>query len=125
MALGFLLLDGSTRALPDKTLSKSTTPKVRTSIFGDGYVQRISAGLNPLEQKFTVSFSGRARTEIDDISSFLDFVKGVTSFNFTYPDTNGSNNETTIKVICKDYSTTYTHDEFYNLTATFDRVYEV
>jgi len=125
MALGFLLLDGTTRAQPDKNLSKNTKPRVRTSIFGDGYVQRLSAGLNPLEQTFSISFNGRAKAEIDDISTFLDTKKGVSSFDFTYPDTNGGSNETTVKVICSDYSTNYSHDEFYNLTATFNRVYEV
>lgn len=125
MALGFLLLDGSTRALPDRSLTKTTTPKVRTSIFGDGYSQRIAQGINSLNQSFSVSFQNRTKTEIDDISTFLDTVKGVTSFNFTYPDSNSGGNEATVKVICTTYSTTYANTDFYNLTATFNRVYEV
>jgi phage-related protein len=125
MALGFLLLDGNTRALPDRSLTKTTTPKVRTSIFGDGYSQRIAQGINSLEQNFNVAFQNRTKAEIDDISTFLDTVKGVTAFNFTYPDTNSAGNEVTIKVICTTYSTTYANSDFYNLTATFDRVYEV
>lgn len=125
MALGFLLLDGSTRALPDRSLTKTTTPKVRVSIFGDGYSQRIAQGINSLDQSFSVAFQNRTKAEIDDISTFLDTVKGVTAFNFTYPDTNSGGNEVTIKVICTTYSTTYANSDFYNLTATFDRVYEV
>jgi phage-related protein len=125
MAFGFLLLDGTTRAIPDKSLSKTTTPKIKESLFGDGYSQRLADGLNSLEQTFSISFQNRPVEEIDDISTFLDTMKGATSFDFTYPDSNGTGGETTVKVICKTHSTTYANDNFYNLTATFNRVYEV
>ena len=41
MAIGFLLLNGSTRAIPDKGFNRDDTPVVFTTKFGDGYEQRI------------------------------------------------------------------------------------
>jgi phage-related protein len=73
-----------------------------------------------------VSFVNREKTEIDDIVAFFDSLNGVTNFSFTIPDSNVDSvvKETTIKVVCEDYSLTYTNDEFYGCQATFRRVYE-
>lgn len=127
MAIGFLLLDGSTRAVPDKGFSRDDTPILFTSKFGDGYEQRVANGLNPLNSTFSLSFNTRAKAEIDDIIAFFTAKKGATPFSWTIPDTNGtenSNTETTIKVICEKWSQTYDYDNFYSASATFRRVYE-
>ena len=39
----------------------------------------------------------------------------------TIDDTNGAE---TIKVVCKTWSQTWDYDNFYSLSATFERVYE-
>lgn len=124
MAIGFLLLDGTTRAIPDKNLSKTTKPRVLKSNFGDGYELRIRDGINNLNQTFTVTFNNRPAAEIDDIVSFLDAKAGVTKFEYVYPNTNGAGNETAVKVVCEDYGITYSYDNYSSLTATFRRVYE-
>ena len=127
MAIGFLLLNGSTRAIPDKGFSRDDTPVMFNAKFGDGYEQRVLNGINPLQSEFTVSFTTRAKIEIDDIIALFTSKAGVTAFNWTIPDTNGtenSNTETTIKVVCDKWSQTYDYDNFYSASATFRRVYE-
>ena len=57
-----------------------------------------------------------------DIVKFFD-TRVAASFNFTIPDTNNSG-ETTIKVVCNSYNTTYNNDTTYSCSATFRRVYE-
>jgi phage-related protein len=39
----------------------------------------------------------------------------------TIDDTNGAE---TIKVVCKEWSQVWAYDDFYTLTAKFERVYE-
>jgi phage-related protein len=123
MALGFTDLT-ATQRIPDKAMSRQTKPKRYVANFGDGYEQRIAQGINPLDQTYSVTFNTRPKAEIDDIVAFFDSKKGVTNFAFTIPDTNGSGNETTIKVICEDYSISYDYDDYYSCNATLKRVYE-
>jgi phage-related protein len=127
MATGFTLLDGSTRAVPDKGFTRDDTPIIFKTTFGDGYEQRVANGINALSSKFSVSFNTRPKAEIDDIIAFFTSKNGVTAFNWTIPDTNGSENgntETTIKVVCENWSQTWDYDDFYTASATLLRVYE-
>lgn len=129
MAIGFEDLNGTVR-VPDKGLSVQNNPKVRIANFGDGYSQRISYGLNNLKQSFTVNFNDRTKAEINAIVSFFEDKQGVESFEFTIPysgDGVGDNetiSERVIRVLCVNWNQTYTYDEFYSLSATFERVYE-
>jgi len=108
---------------PDRNLQGVSKPRVLRMSFGDGYEQRIADGINTIARTFSVSFSPRHKEEIDDIVAFFDSKKAVTSFYFTYPDSNFSG-ERTISVICEDYNITYLKDHFYGCTATFKQVYE-
>jgi len=122
MALGFTDLT-STQRVPDKGLNSSNTPRTFTVEFGDGYEQRVANGINALAQSFSVSFNTRPKAEIDDIIAFFVNKAGVTAFSFTYADSNNSG-ETTIKVVCDDWSQSWDYDDFYSASATFRKVYE-
>lgn len=122
MALGFTDLT-STQRVPDKGLNSSNTPRTFTVEFGDGYEQRVANGINALAQSFSVSFDTRPKAEIDDIIAFFVNKAGVTAFSFTYADSNNSG-ETTIKVVCEDWSQSWDYDNFYSASATFRKVYE-
>lgn len=124
MAIGFTLLDGTTQAIPDRSLKHSSKPRVLTAKFGDGYEQRLADGINNIEQTFTLAFNNRTDDDIDDIVAFFDDKKGVTSFDYTYPDTNAGGGETTVRVVCDTYDTTFVNDEFSSCSATLRRVYE-
>lgn len=123
MAIGFTDL-GAVQRIPDKALTRNNKPRIIKIQFGDGYEQRIQEGINNINQEFAVSFTNRPKAEIDDIMAFLDNKAGTTAFDFTYPDTNASGAERTVKVVCEDYTQSYSYDDFYSCTATFRRVYE-
>ena len=128
--IGFTVPGVSGQVIPDKTLQRQTTPKVRVAQFGDGYQQRIADGLNSVTDVFTVNFVNRLKAEADDIEAFFRDKKGVTAFNFTFPDSNSSSNDsagnpvTTVKVICKKWSQQYGNSGSYSINAQFERVYE-
>jgi len=91
MAIGFIATNITTRKIrPDKSLSKSTTPKVRMVQFGDGYQQRIVDGINSNPEEYSVTFNNHTKADADDIDAFFQAQKGVSAFNFTVPDTNST-----------------------------------
>ena len=125
MAIGFIYT-GTTYATPDKSMTKSSTPRMRTAKFGDGYEQRIVDGINNLEESYSLSFKTRLKADIDDIVAFLDTKAGVTKFTLTLPDTNNTTRtgERDVKVVSTNYSVTYDYDNFYSLSLTLKRVFE-
>ena len=126
MALGFSTGSsfGSRTIIPDKGMTRSNEPLVFVAEFGDGYQQRVANGINNLKQEFSVSFATREKAEIDDIVGFFESTNGVTAFDITFPDTNASGNEETVKVYVTQFSQNWDYDNFYTLSATFRRVYE-
>ena len=126
MAIGFntTASHGNRDIVPDRSLARTSKPRVLRVQFGDGYEQRVAEGINNINESYAVTLNNRPKAEIDDVVAFLDSLNGVTAFNFTIPDTNGVGNETTIKVVCEDYGLTYNNDEGYSCSATFRRVYE-
>lgn len=122
MALGFDA--NGTQMRPDKSMKRIIKPKTRVANFGDGYEQRSSIGINSFKETYTVTFKNRAKAIIDDVVVFLNSKAGVTNFNFVIPDTNVGSGETTIKVVCEDYSISYDSGDYYSLTTKLRRVYE-
>ena len=122
MAIGFTDLTSTVRK-PDKSMTRSTKPKVLFAQFGDGYEQRLADGIYTLEETFQVSFNTRTKEEIDDIVAFFENKAGVTAFTYTIPDSNNSG-ETAIKVVCSTWNKTWAYGDYYSATATFKRVYE-
>lgn len=124
MTIGFIYT-GSTYATPDKSMSKSTQPRVLTANFGDGYEQRIADGINSLNETYSLSFKTRPKEFIDDIVAFLDTRKNVSKFLFTIPDSNNTTTgEKVVKVVATNYSVTYDYENFYSLSLSLKRVYE-
>ena len=121
MAIGFNVGGSLGQAIPDKGFTLTTKPRVHRADFGDGYSQRVGNGINVLGQSFSLNFSNREKADIDAITNFLDTKAGVTSFNFNYPESGG---ETTIKVLCTDWSQSWSYDNYYSLQLKLMRVYE-
>ncbi len=126
MTIGIKQTDGTLVATPDKSMSKSTAPRVLTANFGDGYEQRIADGINSLNETYSLSFKTRAKADIDDIVLFLDSQKNVSKFLLTIPDTNNTTRtgEKDVKVVATNYSVTYDYENFYSLSLSLKRVYE-
>tara|TARA_R100000655_G_scaffold61488_2_gene99889 strand:- start:488 stop:862 length:375 start_codon:yes stop_codon:yes gene_type:complete len=123
MAVGFTDLTSTVRR-PDKSMTRTSKPKIHLAKFGDGYEQRLADGINNLVESYAIAFNNRTKEEIDDIIAFFENKGGVTAFTYTVPDTNESGNEVAIKVVCSDWKKTYTFGDYYSATATFKRVYE-
>lgn len=124
MALGFDV--GGTLGVvnPDRGFTRKNTAKIFRAEFGDGYEQRIANGINNLGQTLDVSFVNRPKDEIDDIVNFFESKNGVSAFTFRIADTNDTGNEEAIKVYVEEWSQTWKYDDYYDLKATFKRVYE-
>ncbi len=126
MTIGIKQTNGTLVATPDKSMSKSSAPRVLTAKFGDGYEQRIADGINSLNETYSLSFKTRPKADIDDIVLFLDTQKNVSKFLFTMPDTNNTTRtgEKDVKVVATNYSVTYDYENFYSLSLSLKRVYE-
>ena len=129
MAIGFLIdtISPNLQVTPDRALTSTSTPRVLTARFGDGYEQRLADGINTLEQEYSISFVNRTKQEIDDITAYFTSLNGATSFNYVIDDSNATGspaNETTIKVVCQNWTQVYVNTDCYTCTATFKRVYE-
>ena len=126
MSIGIKQTNGTLVATPDRSMTKTSTPRMRTAKFGDGYEQRIVDGINNLEESYTLNFATRPKADIDDIVAFLDTNAGVTKFILTLPDTNNTTRtgERDVKVVSTNYSVTYDYGDFYSLSLTLKRVFE-
>ena len=69
--IGFIVsnISATVPVVPDRGLSRTSKPKVRSAKFGDGYEQRLADGLNSLEEDFSVTFTNRSKAEADDINA--------------------------------------------------------
>ena len=95
MAIGFTVAAiTDKKVVPDKTLTRQSTPRVRVQRFGDGYEQRSVDGINNINESYSLSFTNRDKTEADDILAFFDTNAAVTAFDFIVPDTNSTTTTT-------------------------------
>ena len=124
MAVGFNVGGSLGVVKPDRGLSRKNEPNVIKSQFGDGYQLRIANGINSLGQSLSLSFATRPKADIDDIVAFFETKAGVTAFDYVLADSNAGSSEETIKVICTDWNQQWQYDDYYTLSATFERVYE-
>lgn len=113
--------NNATTVTADRGLGRTAKQRVLVATFGDGYEQRVGDGVNIKEETFSIAFNNRPASEINLIAAFFD-VKAGTAFDFAVSDHTSTN--TTIKVVCDDYSITYNQETIHSLTATFRRVYE-
>lgn len=78
------MFDGTTKCWrPNNNWSLDIEPRLTTSQFGDGYVQRSIDGINPNKTTWNLNFSGRHDTVINAMVSYLAGLKG---FSFPFKD---------------------------------------
>jgi phage-related protein len=92
-------------------------PRVKTAQFGDGYQQRVADGINTLEQTWNLTFRNTAAV-INAIDAFLIARNGAASFTWVPPD------QPEIKVLCRSWNKTIINKRVYELTASFEQVFE-
>lgn len=104
---------------PSYGISLRKEPKVLSVKFGDGYEQRAQFGINQNPRMWELQFNGKTLTETNAIDSFLNAEKGVTYFNWTPPQ------GTTGKWICRQWDISLVEVDCYNISATFEEVFDL
>ncbi len=113
----------------DRGISRAVSHNIQTARFGDGYSQRVRAGINSKNDSFNIALNNRSAEDIALVSGFLD-LKAALSFDLVITDDFGTGTDaaslvtSTIKVTCESYSISYTQPVIHSLTAVFNRVYE-
>ena len=54
MAVGFNVGGTLGNVVPDRTMTRTSAPKVLRASFGDGYEQRVANGINSIEEKYSI-----------------------------------------------------------------------
>jgi phage-related protein len=70
---------------PDEDSTKAVEPRVRRTDFGDGYAQRSRAGINNIDEKWSVSWSILTATEASAMDDFFRMQGGVDWFWWRAP----------------------------------------
>jgi phage-related protein len=104
---------------PTYGAQKTSQPKVRQVQFGDGYVQRLTFGLNQDPKVWNLTFEV-SETDADTIETFLEARGGSESFNWSPPDETSS-----YKWICLNWSKTIPYLNRATIQATFQEVFDL
>ena len=79
---------------PDKGASTDQTARTFIASYGDGYEQRVAAGINNLPEEWRVTWNNRITSDANKVIKFLEDQKGVTAFDWYPPDTQISSTTT-------------------------------
>ena len=95
-------------------------PRVRQTMFGDGYSQRQADGLNPIAQGWDMQFKAVSREAGDEMIAFLRAQSGVTAIQWT-PTWESA----PILVLAPRWSRTQSDDfGFSDIAVRFNQVFE-
>ena len=72
---------------PDRGVSTDQSPRVLKAAYGDGYEQRVAAGINNLPESWSLTWNTRSLNNANKIIKFLEDQGGVTAFDWYPPDT--------------------------------------
>ena len=104
--------------VPDYGASVTYKPAVTKIQFGDGYSQRTAQGINSVKRVWQLSFNNRSTADSDAMLAFFASMKGATSFDWTPPT------GVVGKFICQEWSSNASAYEGWNVSATFEEVFE-
>ncbi|MBF6029680.1 phage tail protein [Pseudomonas sp. P115] len=101
---------------PDKEPTGTTTFRVKSAKFGDGYEQTAEDGINNKSESWPLTFTGQ-KAKIAQIKAFLNRHKGAIAFSWTEPF--GEN----LLIKCKEYQSSNKGGSVYTLAATFEQAF--
>lgn len=102
---------------PDLGASQTITPSVQQTKFGDGYELRVPVGINSTPKSWSVTFS-KGPAEAMAILDFLEARGGREAFTWTDPfDRAGT-------YVCREWTGGQAMFGVYQVTATFEQVFE-
>ncbi len=94
-------------------------PRVHRQAFGDGYEQRMAAGINNIAQAWTLAFEGVDDPIGEDIMAFFRAHYGVLVFDWT-----PKWGTTAIKVVCSSWRRSIAGPGLCNIRAVFEQKFE-
>jgi len=104
--------------IPDRGLSTDQAPRVLTAKYGDGYEQRVAAGINNLPESWRLTWNSRSNADANKIIKFLEDQAGVTAFDWYPPDTEISSTTTSATTNKLIDTTQYFTNRYLNTTVT-------
>jgi len=72
---------------PDRGVSTDQSPRVLKASYGDGYEQRVAAGINNIPESWSLTWNTRTKADSNKVIKFLEDQGGVASFDWYPPDT--------------------------------------
>jgi phage-related protein len=69
---------------PDRGLKADQQPRILKAAYGDGYEQRVAAGINNTPESWSLTWKNRTSAEANKIVKFFEVQGGVTAFDW-YP----------------------------------------
>ena len=103
---------------PDRGLKTEQKPRILKANYGDGYEQRVAAGINNLPETWNLTWKNRSAAESNKIVKFLETQGGVTAFDW-YPPSYDISSTTTSASTKKLIDTSqYFTDRYLNTTVT-------
>ena len=78
---------------PDRGLSTEQKPRILSAAYGDGYEQRVAAGINNIPESWSLSWNNRTKADSNKIVKFLEDQAGVTAFEVSSTTTSAVTNK--------------------------------
>ena len=103
---------------PDRGVSTVQTPRILSANYGDGYEQRVAAGINNLPESWSLSWNSRTNAQANKIIKFLEDQAGVSSSNWSPPDTEIASTTTGATTSNLLDTTQYFTNRYLNTTVT-------
>jgi len=102
---------------PDRPASESSAPRVSQTRLGT-YEQRVTFGINPFRDTWSLTFSNRSTSDIADIIAFLKARDSLESFEWTTPFSE------TAQFICTNWNARLESCDYRTVEAEFELRYE-
>jgi phage-related protein len=115
-----LTYDGIPIPNPSKGFSSKITPRVSKAQFGDGYQQRIAAGINTLNQTWSINWNSIPVNAATTILGFFAARAGVDYFLWTPPSSTIQ-----YKVICNSWDITHNSHLDASISCEFEKVFDL
>ena len=108
-----------TTVAPAYGASKNSKPIIRVAVFGSGYSQRSTIGINQDLKTWNFEWRNISETTADEIETFLEARGGYESFSYQPTGESAAR-----KYICAEWNKTIPYLNRANISATFIQVAE-
>ena len=103
---------------PDRGLKTSSQPRDLIASYGDGYEQRVAAGINNVPEVWELTWKNRTSADSSKVSKFLEDHGGVTSFDWFPTEYNIASTTTGVSTKKLIDTSQYFSSRYLNTTVT-------